>query len=90
MRPTLLLTVLAAASGFKFMSNWKMPTVGSTLRARHAKEKFGDKKLVVVTGTSSGLGRATARALLRTGQCVPCHRVVSNTRTLPRACHGVG
>ena len=68
MRPTLLLTVLAAASGFKFMSNWKMPTVGSTLRARHAKEKFGDKKLVVVTGTSSGLGRATARALLRTGQ----------------------
>ena len=30
--------------------------------------KFGDKKLVVITGTSSGLGRSTARALLQTGQ----------------------
>jgi len=30
--------------------------------------KFGDKKLVVVTGTSSGLGRKTAQALLRTGK----------------------
>jgi len=27
--------------------------------------KFGDKKLVVVTGTSSGLGKATTKALLR-------------------------
>jgi protochlorophyllide reductase len=30
--------------------------------------KFGTKKLVVITGTSSGLGKSTARALLRTGQ----------------------
>ena len=33
------------------------------------KPDFGDKKLVVVTGTSSGLGRATTNALLRTGKC---------------------
>ncbi len=30
--------------------------------------KFGEKKLVVITGTSSGLGKMTARALLRTGE----------------------
>jgi len=30
--------------------------------------KFGDKKLAVITGTSSGLGKMTARALLRTGE----------------------
>ena len=41
------------------------------MKAREATSKFGDKKLVVVTGTSSGLGRNTARALLRTGKCAP-------------------
>jgi len=30
-------------------------------------QKFGDRKLVVMTGTSSGLGRKAALALLRTG-----------------------
>lgn len=29
--------------------------------------KFGQKKLVVITGSSSGLGKSTTRALLRTG-----------------------
>ena len=37
-------------------------------RPRGPQAKFGDKKLVVVTGTSSGLGRKTARALVRTGK----------------------
>ena len=65
----IMLAMLGAASGFKFMSNWKMPTVIDMLKQQEAAEKFGDKKLVVITGTSSGLGRATARALLRTGKC---------------------
>ena len=55
---------------FKFMANWKMPTPGDIARRQEAKKIFGDKKLVVITGTSSGLGRKTARALLRTGKCV--------------------
>ena len=32
------------------------------------KKRFGDKKLVVITGTSSGMGRKCARALLLTGE----------------------
>lgn len=31
-------------------------------------EKFGDKKLCIITGTSSGLGKETAKALLKTGK----------------------
>jgi hypothetical protein len=30
-------------------------------------QKFGEKKVCVITGTSSGLGRKTAKALLKTG-----------------------
>lgn len=56
------------ANGFKGMSNWKLPSLKGTLLELEAKEKFGDKKLVVITGTSSGLGRATARHLIRTGK----------------------
>ena len=67
-RLSVLLLLVHAASGFKFMSNWKMPTVGDVLKGREAATKFGDKKLVVITGTSSGLGRKTAKALLRTGR----------------------
>ena len=59
---------MLGADAFKFMSNWKPPTIQSITQAREATEKFGDKKLVVITGTSSGLGRATANALLRTGK----------------------
>ena len=52
------------------MANWKVPRPSDVLKRMEAKDKFGDKKLVVITGTSSGLGRKTARALLRTGGCV--------------------
>ena len=58
------------------MANWKAPTPGRLLASRAAAAKFGDKKLVVITGTSSGLGRKTARALLRTGQCVRPHAIL--------------
>ena len=55
-------------SGFKQFSNFKLPSIGGVKADLEARAKFGDKKLVVVTGTSSGLGRKTARALVRTGK----------------------
>merc|ERR1712166_184841 len=69
--PLCLTTVLVAVAlstvnGFKFMSKLKMPTYDAN--AELVKEKFGDRKLVVVTGTSSGLGRKTALALLNSGE----------------------
>ena len=67
-RVLLALGALGAADAFKFMANWKPPTIADALKQRDAAAKFGDKKLVVVTGTSSGLGRETAKALLRTGK----------------------
>jgi len=64
---SILLFVLAApCEGFQFMSKWKMPTHDPN--QEKIEEKFGDKKLVVVTGTSSGLGRKAALALLRSGE----------------------
>ncbi|KAL7558214.1 hypothetical protein ACA910_016096 [Epithemia clementina (nom. ined.)] len=54
------------SNAFQFMKGWKMPTHDPY--AEEVKDKFGDKKLVVLTGTSSGLGRKTAMALLRTGE----------------------
>eukprot|EP00588_Corethron_pennatum_P023866 CAMPEP_0194322698 /NCGR_PEP_ID=MMETSP0171-20130528/22218_1 /TAXON_ID=218684 /ORGANISM="Corethron pennatum, Strain L29A3" /LENGTH=580 /DNA_ID=CAMNT_0039081053 /DNA_START=14 /DNA_END=1759 /DNA_ORIENTATION=- len=60
--------VLTGTNGFKFMSNWKLPDKIDHVEALKLQERFGDKKLVVITGTSSGLGRKTARALLRTEQ----------------------
>jgi light-dependent protochlorophyllide reductase len=42
--------------------------------------QFGEKKLVVITGTSSGLGRKTAKALLETGD----YHVVGAVRDLDK------
>jgi len=80
LRPVLLLLLVAPAVAFKFMANWKPPTLDGAIKAKEAKAKFGDKKLVVVTGTSSGLGRKTARALLRTGR----YHVVGAVRDLDK------
>mmetsp|Transcript_19361 Transcript_19361/g.59619 ORF Transcript_19361/g.59619 Transcript_19361/m.59619 type:complete len:567 (+) Transcript_19361:187-1887(+) len=77
---TRLLAVAATAAAFKQLANFKMPSVGDMQRDMAAKAKFGDKKLVVVTGTSSGLGRKTARALLRTGK----YHVVGAVRDLDK------
>mmetsp|Transcript_14420 Transcript_14420/g.34907 ORF Transcript_14420/g.34907 Transcript_14420/m.34907 type:complete len:605 (+) Transcript_14420:116-1930(+) len=76
----LLLATMCPAWGWKFLSNVKMPTVKDIAQHRQAAARFGDKKLVVVTGTSSGLGRKTARALLRTGQ----YHVVGAVRDLDK------
>ena len=72
-RQLLLCLCVNVALGFKFMSNWKPPTIDGAIKKRQAEAKFGNKKLVVITGTSSGLGRKTARALLRTGRCADGH-----------------
>lgn len=69
MRRALIFSIaVARASSFKFMSNWKLPEKIDHVQAEKLKERFGDKKLVVITGTSSGLGRKTARALVRTNK----------------------
>lgn len=61
-----LSTTMTTVNGFKFMSKLKMPTYDPNEEL--VKEKFGDRKLVVVTGTSSGLGRKCALALLNSGE----------------------
>jgi len=53
---------------FKSMANFKLPSFTDMKQEREAQERFGDKKIVVITGTSSGLGRETALALLQTGK----------------------
>jgi len=64
--------------GFQWMSKFKMPTYDPN--AELIEEKFGDRKLVVVTGTSSGLGRKAALALLRSGE----YHVVGAVRDLDK------
>ena len=76
----LLLASLPSVAPFKFMSNWKIPSFDNVAGTMEAKKQFGDKKLVVITGTSSGMGRKTARALLRTGE----YHVVGAVRDLDK------
>jgi len=80
--PTLVfvLALSDVSEAFKFMADYKMPTPDAIFKQNQAKEKFGDKKLVVITGTSSGLGRKTARAFLRTGK----YHVVGAVRDLDK------
>jgi len=60
------------AAAFKFLANFKaaslIPRPGAMLKRRQAAKTFGDKKLAVITGASSGLGLETAAELLRTGE----------------------
>ena len=65
---TVVLTADHVADALNGLANFKVPTLQAALQSREAQEKFGDKKIVVITGPSSGLGRATARHLLRTGK----------------------
>ena len=52
-RPLLIASLLSGAAGFKFMSNFKMPTIQGQLQEKKAEAKFGSKKLVVITGTKT-------------------------------------
>jgi len=61
------------------MAKIKAPTVVNIHKSRVG-SKFGDRKLVVITGTSSGLGLATTKALLRTDQ----YHVIGAVRDLEK------
>ncbi|GMH54826.1 hypothetical protein TrLO_g13671 [Triparma laevis f. longispina] len=68
---TFFLTLLTKSNSYEFMSNWKLPTMitpKDIATDMEVKKRFGDKKLVVITGTSSGMGKKCARALLLTGE----------------------
>ena len=45
-----------------------MPRFESIKEKIQQDQKFGDKKICVITGTSSGLGKYTAKELLKTGE----------------------
>lgn len=85
-RTILIVAVVALSStpavvvveGFQWMSKFKMPTYNPN--AELIEEKFGDRKLVVVTGASSGLGRKTALALLTSGE----YHVIGAVRDLDK------
>mmetsp|Transcript_7921 Transcript_7921/g.11811 ORF Transcript_7921/g.11811 Transcript_7921/m.11811 type:complete len:596 (-) Transcript_7921:355-2142(-) len=64
----LLIAGSETVDGFTFMKNWKVPSLNEMRADKQIQEKFGDKKLAVITGSSSGLGRKAAAALLRTGE----------------------
>lgn len=48
------------------MSNWKLPSFKQDEKSWEA--KFGDKKICIITGTSSGLGKHTTKSLLESGE----------------------
>lgn len=55
------LLFILQAEGWKWMAKIKAPSFSRMQKG----SKFGDKKLVVITGTSSGLGKHTTKALLQ-------------------------
>lgn len=64
---TLLALALNSADGFTWMGKIKLPDNALTSIANKidGDAKFGEKKIVVITGTSSGLGRKTTKFLLK-------------------------
>ena len=46
--------LVGMASGFEQLAGFKIPSLQGMRKAAENKAKFGDKKLVVITGTSSG------------------------------------
>jgi NADPH-dependent curcumin reductase CurA len=51
---------------FTFLGNLKLPVIHTVDQLVKA-SRFGDKRLVVITGTSSGMGRKTCRQLVESG-----------------------
>lgn len=58
-----LLVLCFQARGFTFLGNIQAPSIGSITRT-FTGDQFGGKNICVITGTSSGLGKQTTRALL--------------------------
>ena len=65
-RLSVLLLLVHAASGFKFMSNWKMPTVGDP-RGRHKvwRQEAPNGALTNLWGGSKIIGLGNVCGLLR-------------------------
>jgi len=84
MRLFLVLALCAHASAFKFLANFKaaslIPRPSQMLKRKQAAKKFGDKKIAVITGASSGVGLKAAEELLRTGE----YHVFGTTRNLKK------
>ena len=62
----ILLSLLPWVSCFTFMAEWKLPSFKQDTKPYEA--KFGDKKICIITGTSSGLGKHTTKSLLASGE----------------------
>ncbi|CAL1132091.1 unnamed protein product, partial [Cladocopium goreaui] len=75
----ILQALLQPAHGYAWMAKIKAPSL-MNLRKMQKGSKFGDKKIVVITGTSSGLGKAATKALLRAGD----YHVVGAVRDLEK------
>lgn len=75
-----MLLAFDPVSAFKWVNNIKIPTIRGRLQKVRAKRLFGDKKLAIITGTSSGLGKETAAQLLATGK----YHVVGAVRDLEK------
>eukprot|EP00614_Pseudopedinella_elastica_P012495 CAMPEP_0172586810 /NCGR_PEP_ID=MMETSP1068-20121228/6059_1 /TAXON_ID=35684 /ORGANISM="Pseudopedinella elastica, Strain CCMP716" /LENGTH=480 /DNA_ID=CAMNT_0013381685 /DNA_START=81 /DNA_END=1523 /DNA_ORIENTATION=- len=76
----LSLLLAVPTTGFTWMGKIKMPTITNLGEMMAGQAKFGDKKIMVVTGTSSGLGKMTARTALRTGE----YHVIGAVRDLDK------
>lgn len=72
LRAVILLALATHAATFKFLSDFKaaslIPRPSAMLKKRKAANVYGNKKLAVITGASSGLGLKTTAELLRTGE----------------------
>eukprot|EP00438_Fugacium_kawagutii_P006254 Skav225527 [mRNA] locus=scaffold144:129435:145059:- [translate_table: standard] len=75
----ILQVLLRPVDGYAWMAKIKAPSL-KNLRNMRKGSKFGDKKLVVITGTSSGLGKMATKALLRAGD----YHVVGAVRDLEK------
>jgi hypothetical protein len=64
----LLVLKLGLVVGFTFLGNLKIPSLQEAKQNMDADKRFGDRKICVITGTSSGLGKHTTKQLLKDGQ----------------------
>jgi len=62
-----LVSCLECVSGFSFLGDIKLPNIQNFQKSIDSNQKFGNNKICVITGTSSGLGKQTCKHLLTSG-----------------------
>jgi NAD(P)-dependent dehydrogenase (short-subunit alcohol dehydrogenase family) len=62
----------------------KLPSAAETSQNSNQKEKFNMKKIIIITGASSGFGALTARALAKAGHTVYASMRETKGRNLPQ------